>query len=158
MTPLFKKLNLKDQETVVVINSPSSFEAELAEISKSTQIVKDTTKVLLIDFALIFVLSPEQIDNSIELIFPKLQGDTTLWFCYPKRTSKKYKCEINRDNGWETIGKYNLEGVRLVAIDEDWSALRFRKTEYIKSFTRKESHAISQDGKERAKNQESKGT
>ncbi len=151
MTPLFKKLNFKDQERVVIVNSPSSFENELDEISKFTEIEKDPSKVLIIDFALIFVLTQDQIDNAIELNFAKLQGDAILWFCYPKGTSKKYKCDFNRDTGWETLGNYNLEGVRQVAIDEDWSALRFRKAEYIKTLTRRESYAISKDGKERTK-------
>jgi hypothetical protein len=152
MTPLFKKLNFKAQERVVVVNGPSSLETELVEISKFAEIEKDPMKVSKIDFAIVFVLTQEQIDQSIALISPKLQGDAILWFCYPKGTSKKYKCDFNRDTGWATLGNYNLEGVRQVAIDEDWSALRFRKTEYIKTLTRRESYAISKEGKERTKN------
>lgn len=151
MTPLFKKLNFKDQEQILVINASTSFETELAGIAEFTEIKKDIKKVKRIDFAIIFVLTQEQIDNSIELLFPKLNGDAVLWYCYPKGTSKKYKCDFNRDTGWKTLGNYNLEGVRQVAIDEDWSALRFRKTEYIKTLTRRESYAISKDGKERIK-------
>jgi hypothetical protein len=37
----------------------------------------------------------------------------------------------------------------MVAIDEDWSALRFRKAEYIKSLTRQPSRASSSAGKKR---------
>jgi hypothetical protein len=151
MTPLFKKLNFKDQEQIFVTNAPTSFETELADIAGFTKVEKDINKVKTIDFAIIFVLTQAQIDNSIELIFPKLNGDAVLWFCYPKGTSKQYKCDFNRDTGWETLGNYNLEGVRQVAIDEDWSALRFRKTEYIKTLIRRERYAISKDGKERVK-------
>lgn len=151
MTPLFKKLNFKNQPEILVLNAPASFETELTSILDFTNIKKVITKTKTIDFAIIFVLTKEQIDNSIKLIFPKLNGDAVLWFCYPKGTSKKYKCEFNRDTGWESLGQYNLEGVRQVAIDEDWSALRFRKTEFIKSLTRRESFAISKDGKERVR-------
>ena len=151
MTTLFKKLNFKDQKEILVLNAPTSFDSELSDIAEFAEIKKDTKKVKAIDFAIIFVLTQEQIDNAFELIFPKLSGDAVLWFCYPKGTSKKYKCDFNRDTGWETLGNYNLEGVRQVAIDEDWSALRFRKTEYIKTLTRQESYAISKDGKERTK-------
>ena len=151
MTTLFKKLNFKDQKEILVLNAPTSFDSELSDIAEFAKIKKDIKKVKAIDFAIIFVLTQEQIDNAFELIFPKLSGDAVLWFCYPKGTSKKYKCDFNRDTGWETLGNYNLEGVRQVAIDEDWSALRFRKTEYIKTLTRQESYAISKDGKERTK-------
>jgi microsomal dipeptidase-like Zn-dependent dipeptidase len=40
-----------------------------------------------------------------------------------------------------------LRPVRQVAIDEDWSALRFRRTEQVKTFTR--SRAISAAGRKR---------
>jgi len=151
MTPLFKKLNFKNQPEILVLNAPASFETELTSILDFTNIKKDITKIKRIDFAIIFVFRKEQIDNCIKLIFPKLNGDAVLWFCYPKGTSKKYICEFNRDTGWESLGQYNLEGVRQVAIDKDWSALRFRKTEFIKTLTRRESFAISKDGKERVR-------
>jgi uncharacterized protein YdhG (YjbR/CyaY superfamily) len=66
---------------------------------------------------------------------------------YPKGTSKRYKCEFNRDDGWTVFGEAGYEPVRMVAIDEDWSALRFRKVEKIGKMTR--SRAISEPGKER---------
>jgi hypothetical protein len=151
MTPLFKKLNFKNQERVFVLNSPSSFDTELTEMSKCTKIVKDINRVSNIQFVLSFVMTLEQVDESAALIIPKIEGDAIIWFCYPKGTSKKYKCEFNRDSGWKTLGEYNLEAVRAVSIDQDWTALRFRKTEYIKTLTRTEDHAISKEGKERTK-------
>jgi hypothetical protein len=151
MTQLFKKLNFKNQERVVVINAPASFEAELLEMSRHTQIERHPDAVENIDFALVFVLNQAQIDSSIAQIFPKLQGDAILWYAYPKGSSKKYTCDFNRDTGWQTLGDRQLEPVRQVAIDEDWSALRFRKTEFIKTLTRRESYALSKSGKERIK-------
>ena len=109
MTPLFKKLNFKDQEQILVINAPTSFDPELSGMAEFAGIKKDIKKVKTIDFVIIFVLTQEQIDNSIELIFPKLNGDAVLWYCYPKGTSKKYKCDFNRDTGWETqIGRAHV--------------------------------------------------
>jgi hypothetical protein len=35
MTPLFKKLNLKDQRSIHVVQAPDSFQAELKAISKT---------------------------------------------------------------------------------------------------------------------------
>lgn len=150
MTPLFKKLNFKDQAEILVINPPKSFETELKAIAKFTTVYKDESDVSGIDFVIIFVIKQNEIDENIRKIFPKLNGDAVLWFCYPKSTSKKYKCDFNRDTGWSELGKFNLEGVRQVAIDEDWSALRFRKTDYIKKLTRSESFALSTEGKKRA--------
>lgn len=47
-------------------------------------------------------------------------------------TSRRYTCEFNRDTGWAALHKAGFDTVRQVAIDEDWSALRFRRIEYIK--------------------------
>jgi hypothetical protein len=38
----------------------------------------------------------------------------------------------------------------MVAIDEDWSALRFRRAEFIKTLTRDPGHAMSAAGRRRA--------
>ena len=38
---------------------------------------------------------------------------------------RKYRCGFNRDSGWAAPGAAGLEPVRMVAIDADWSALRF---------------------------------
>jgi len=151
MTPLLKKLNFKNQEKTLILNAPASFESEMADMAKLSEVAQASEKVSEIDFAMVFVHTQEAIDKAIALIFPKLRGDAVIWFCYPKASSKKYKCDFIRDTGWQILGEYSLEGVRQVAIDEDWSALRFRKTAYIKTLTRRESYAISKEGKERSK-------
>lgn len=146
MTPLFKKLNFKSHQNIVAINSPESFEIELSQMASISKIYK---KVIETDFAMIFATKQTDVDRNVIEIFPKLIGDAVLWICYPKGTSKKYKCEFNRDSGWEILGTLGMEPVRQVAIDEDWSALRFRKVENIKTITRAESMALTEEAKNR---------
>ena len=67
----------------------------------------------------------------------------------PKGTSKNYKCEFNRDTGWKILGELGFEPVRMVAIDADWSALRFRRAEFIKTMIRDAKYALSAEGKKR---------
>lgn len=147
MTALFKKLNFKEQKTIVVLNNPQSFEIELAEMARETKIVKNIKDVKEIVFILCFVTTQKEVDKLAVEISSKLIGDAILWMCYPKGTSKKYSCDFNRDTGWETLGKINLETVRMIAIDEDWSALRFRKADFIKTITRRESYALTKTAK-----------
>jgi len=49
----------------------------------------------------------------------------------------------------EPLGDAGFEPVRLVAIDDDWTALRVRRVEFIKNLTRPESFAHSKEGKKR---------
>ncbi|TVQ93786.1 MAG: hypothetical protein EA393_01810 [Bacteroidetes bacterium] len=149
MNPLFKKLNYKGQKEIFALNAPTSFEKELNEMQDYAAIRKDINKTKEIEFAIAFVTLQQEIDQLAKTIAPLIKGDAIIWFCYPKTSSKKYKCDFNRDTGWSVMGKLNMEGVRQVAIDEDWSALRFRKVEYIKKITRSESTILSKEGKKR---------
>jgi hypothetical protein len=149
MTPLFKKLNFKNQATIVSLNHPKSFKQELQQMEANANIITAISKIKAIEFIVIFVTKQKEIDSTISKIAPLLQGDAILWICYPKGTSKNYTCDFNRDTGWAILGNYDLEPVRQVAIDEDWSALRFRKVDYIKTITRKESMALTVAAKKR---------
>ena len=51
-----------------------------------------------------------------------LAGPAIVWFAYPKGN----KADINRDSLWKIVGKYGLRPNSQIAIDETWSALRFR--------------------------------
>ena len=61
--------------------------------------------------------------------------DGRLWFAYPKR-SGPVRTDITRDRGWEALVEAGFLGVAQVAIDETWSALRFRRREEIPRLTR----------------------
>jgi hypothetical protein len=131
-TPLFKKLNLGTHDEIAVFNAPDSFESELKQL-KGIKIVRDPNKLKAIKFGLAFATTQAQLDRASKLLAAGSEGDAVLWFAYPKGTSKRYTCEFNRDAGWGVIRAAGFDSVRMVAIDEDWSALRFRRLEYVKS-------------------------
>jgi hypothetical protein len=131
-TPLFNKLNLGAHDEIVVFNAPESFESELKQL-KGVKIVRDPGKPKAIKFGLAFAMTQAQLDRASKLLAAGSEGDAVLWFAYPKGTSKRYTCEFNRDAGWGVIRAAGFDSVRMVAIDEDWSALRFRRLEYVKN-------------------------
>jgi len=137
MTPLFKKLNFKQQNEIYILNHPSEFEAEMNAMKGYTTIRTNMSDSQEIEFVITFVKTKADIEIITPDIHKKLKGDGIVWFAYPKGTSKKYKAEINRDNGWDLLGKSGLVVVSAVAIDDDWTALRFRRIEFIKTMTRK---------------------
>jgi hypothetical protein len=145
MTPVFKKLNFKNQQTIVAVNAPASFDSELRAMNKLAAVETAISKVKSLEFVIVFCTKQNEVDKAGEAIVKKAVSDAVIWFCYPKGTSKKYKCEFNRDTGWNKLGELGLEPVRQVAIDDDWSALRFRNPEHIKTMTR--SFAMTEKGK-----------
>jgi len=146
MASTFDKLNLKDQKQILVLNAPQSFEPELKTLRGLT-ILRDLKDAGQIEFSLAFVTRQQEVDALGKAIAKKAQGDAVVWFAYPKGSSKKYKSEINRDSGWKILGDGGFEPVRMVAIDEDWSAVRFRRAEFIKTLTRGKEHRMSAQGK-----------
>jgi hypothetical protein len=151
MASVFGKLNLKDQKRLLILNAPASFEPELKALRGIT-IERDLKAADGIDFSLAFVTKQSEVDALGKAIAKKVQGDAVVWFAYPKGSSKKYKSEINRDSGWKALGDGGFEPVRMVAIDEDWSAVRFRRVDFIKKLTRAKEHRMSAQGKARTAN------
>jgi hypothetical protein len=136
VTPLFQKLNLKEQPEIVVCNAPASFDAELARLG-NVKVVRDPPQPKAVHFAIAFATRQDELDRFSKRLAAGAVGDAVLWFAYPKGTSKHYTCEFNRDTGWDVIRGLGFESVRQIAIDEDWSALRFRREEFIKAPARR---------------------
>lgn len=131
MTPLFAKLNLKDQARILVLNAPASFEGELAALS-GVEVVRALPPSGAIPFTLAFVTRQAEVDVLARDLAARSEGDPLLWFAYPKQSSRKYACDFNRDTGWAKLAEAGFEPVRMVAIDADWSALRFRRSAFVK--------------------------
>lgn len=148
MTPLFKKLNLGAHDTIHVLNAPESFEAELESLAAVTVKRALAGKTA---FALAFVVTQADLDAVSRKLVEAAEGDAVIWMVYPKASSKRYRCEFNRDSGWAALGSAGFEPVRMVAVDEDWSALRFRKVEHIRRMTRDPRRAISSAGGRKAR-------
>jgi hypothetical protein len=130
MAAIFDKLNLKDRKTLVALNSPKSFEPELRGL-KGVKIARDLQDISQVEFAIVFVTERQEIERTARELIKKAVADVILWFAYPKGTSKTIKSEVSRDKGWNSLLAAGFDTVRLVAIDADWSALRFRRKEHI---------------------------
>lgn len=148
MTPLFKKLNYKTQPEICVLNAPPSMDEEIQAMRKVCKVIIDLKKYKSGLFVMVFVTTQQAVEKWANEINNVLAEDGVLYFCYPKGTSKKHTCDFNRDTGWHVLGDLGFEPVRQVAIDEDWSALRFRKPAHIKKMTR--SFAMTAEGKKKA--------
>jgi hypothetical protein len=143
---VFQKLNLKDQKQIVVLNPPASFEKEIAAL-EGIEVLRDLKKARQASFSLAFVTTQDEVNRLAPAIARKAEGDAVVWFAYPKGSSKKYKSQINRDNGWDILGQEGFEPVRMVAIDEDWSAVRFRRAGFVKNMIRANEHRLTERAK-----------
>ena len=58
----------------------------------------------------------------------RLAGPEVLWIAYPKGN----RSDINRDSVWPIVGELGMRPIGQVAVDEVWSALRFRPADKVK--------------------------
>jgi hypothetical protein len=72
--------------------------------------------------AVVFVEDAAAVAAFLDEHGDRLSGPAILWFCYPKGG----RADINRDTLWPMVAVHGLRPITQVAIDETWSALRFR--------------------------------
>jgi hypothetical protein len=133
MKNLLYKLNYRGQKRISVINADDVFIHSISSELKDVIIDQKIDPRYPYEFIIIFVKSISDVEQIAPMTIHNLMADGILWFCYPKKTSKKYYSDIDRDHGWKILNDSGLNGIRMVAIDKDWSALRFRNKKYIKS-------------------------
>lgn len=131
---LFEKLQYKEEKNVLIQGLPSAIEKLFVKMTFSKN-VTPLLKNKKIDFALVFALNGNQLNTILKEVLPALHNESKLWISYPK-SSSKIVCDLNRDCSWDMLKENGYETVRQVAIDNVWSALRFKKEEMIPVITR----------------------
>lgn len=126
MTETFKKLNFKGQDPILVLGAPEAFEKELKEMSAEAAIHRAAAGGVRYGFVLAFAPMKADLLKAAKVVLGAPEKEAVLWFAYPKQTSKRYKSDLNRDVCWEELKSFKLQPVRQIAIDDDWSALRFK--------------------------------
>lgn len=121
-----KKLRLQEDKPLYLLKPP----ANIAAIFSGYDVKKTLSGKQLIPQAVIFAENKKTLDEVIPKISGRLEADALLWIAYPKKTGS-IKSDITRDNGWETVLAAGYEAVTQIAVDDDWSALRYRKSEAI---------------------------
>ncbi len=121
-TPLPKKLGIKDNFRIAFIGLPGSVKAELNEALKSCHIVKDGSEPL--NFAMIFTKTATELKRQFSEVSKQLAPNGMLWVSWPKKTSG-----VATDLDENKVRKVGLDeglvDVKVCAIDETWSGLRF---------------------------------
>jgi hypothetical protein len=124
MNPILKKLFFKNQQPVLLLNLPP----ELPTLSKELGPQTHTSPKGKYGFILAFVKSMAEGEKLAKSLPKHMDEKTVVWVAYPKGTSKKYKSDYNRDTGHALMAKHGLDGVSLVSLGDDWSAMRFKKS------------------------------
>jgi len=111
---LAKKLNLKAATKLRVLGKPK--EVDLGDV--------EVTSLANVRDVLVFVTRITDLDRVAGPMLEAARADRIAWAAYPK--AGQLGTDLNRDILAKELQKRGAQPVRQVAIDEVWSALRFR--------------------------------
>ena len=111
---LAKKLNLAGDTKVRVIGKPPT--VDLGDVA-----VTSSPKAAAV---LVFVQSRADVGTKCGPAIDAARRDDIAWVAYPK--GGQLGTDLNRDVLWQDLLTHGIAGVRQIAIDAVWSAIRFR--------------------------------
>jgi len=121
-TPLPKKLGIKENSRIALINAPKDFARALGELPDNAQIVTRVTKPL--DIALLFVVTERALLRDFHKLAKKLASNGMIWVAWPKKSSG-----VATDLSFDRVQRIGLDSglvdVKICAIDDVWSGLKF---------------------------------
>lgn len=122
MTSLSKKFQLQDGQSLRLVNPPAGYKNFLA----SEQVEVDDQS----DAVLIFTNSLAEVRQAVPPVLRTTAFEALVWVAYPKGSSG-VKTDVNRDKLWDALKSTGWRPVRQIALDNIWSALRFRPAEKV---------------------------
>ena len=121
-TPLTKKLGLKEGFRVAIVNGPSNFLKTLGELPAGAKVVARAAAPL--DLVILFTESQEHLAKKFPIHAEKLTANGMIWVAWPKKSSG-----VATDLSFDSVQRIGLGAglvdVKICAIDEIWSGLKF---------------------------------
>ena len=117
-----KKLGIKQGSRILLVNAPKKFECELGELPDNVHFIKRLAKSL--DIILLFVLTERALAVDFAKLAARLTANGMIWIAWPKKSSG-----VTTDLSEQCVRRIGLDAglvdVKICAIDETWSGLKF---------------------------------
>jgi hypothetical protein len=120
---LSRKLQIKPGNRVLLLNAPEGYAASLDPLPEGAAVA--TAARGRFDVVHLFARDSRDLARDAPKALKAVADGGVLWISYPKRSSG-VETDLTRDIGWKVVEEAGWGGVAQVAIDEVWSALRFR--------------------------------
>lgn len=122
--PVAKKLLIKPGFTIGVLNAPDGFRKQLEPLPDGATVTDRPGADM--DVVIGFLRNESDLKKVAPAAGKAVRPDGLLWLCYLKGGAKA-GTDLNRDVLRDKAASLGLEGVSLVAVDDAWSAMRFKK-------------------------------
>ena len=117
--PILEKLRYNPEQRAIVLNAPPNYAPTLADLTLEDRLEGD------FDFIHVFVTHRSDVQRDAQRWRGALKENGILWVSYPK--GKSVPTDLNRDSLNRALQDNGLQGISQVAIDDVWSALRFKR-------------------------------
>lgn len=115
---LSEKLQIKEGQSVSVLYAPTGMQIDLPEKTRKP------SNAAAADVVIVFATNQEELGKRADPFVVAARRDALAWIAYPK--AGQLDTDLNRDSLWQLLESRGIRPVRQVAIDDVWSALRFR--------------------------------
>lgn len=122
-TPLAKKLGLKDNFGIYLINAPEHYWKLFDLVPPGIHELKDPGRES-VDFIHLFCTTTEELRTHAKTCKTLLKKNGSLWVSWPKGSSK-IQTDLKREPIREHLLGIGLVDVKVCAVDKDWSGLKF---------------------------------
>jgi hypothetical protein len=129
MNTLAKKLQLKPGSRWLFYNAPANYLNLLYPLPDGAAVSFAIHGA--VDGVQLFVKNSTELAENLPLIVPILKPETIFWVIYPKKSSN-IPSDLEMMSSWAELDKYGLNGVAAAAVNETWTALRFKPKALIK--------------------------
>lgn len=119
-----QKLYIKPGYKFLLVNPPQGYLARMGDLPDGTILLSASSE--LVEAIQVFVADRNQLEELLPRLKELIKPKGMLWVTYHKGTSK-VKTDIHRDSINAYAHSIGLEGVAMISIDDDWSALRLKK-------------------------------
>jgi hypothetical protein len=118
-----QKLFIKPGNKYLLVNPPEGYIAQIGKLPEGSIILSDSS--CLVEVIQVFAANRVELETQLPRLKELLTPKGMMWVTYHKGTSK-VKTDINRDKINAYAHSIGLEGVAMISIDDDWSALRLK--------------------------------
>jgi hypothetical protein len=122
--PLIQKLGLKPGETLAAIDAPGHYADLVAPLPDGARLVAGQTPDAAITH--LFVADRAALAARAAQVVAGLAPKAMLWISWPKKASKRF-VDLTEDGVRELVLPTGWVDVKVAAVDEDWSGLKFLK-------------------------------
>jgi|SRR5215467_1760112 len=130
MSATVKKLGLKPGMRAVVVGAPSGYIDSLAPLPDRIDVSESLGSAH--DFVQFFATNKSEIAKLAKKLLQSAAPGALVWITYPKKSSG-VNSDLSREAVWAAMEGTGWRPVSQIAVDEIWSALRFRPTQEVKS-------------------------